>query len=177
VRHIALVVLALTATAQAEDEDPYFASFRTLSLAAGVSYHHGLVDGRVEVGADGVVDLAMGRGRWQYVASGSLGTTALQRTETTGVHGMHTHGALGTRWLARQFIPADQLAVELYLHGAAGVEHERYMDERVTRPDLDLGFALAVRRLRRPGVFARFDIDAVFAEGSPGVAAGMVLGW
>lgn len=181
VRHIALLLIALTATAHAgdgEDEDAYFASFPKLSVAAGMAGHGGRVDGKPEDGMAAVLELAYGRGRWQYLAEGDLGSTNLQRTMTTHVPGTRTRGALGMRWLARQFIPFDPLGIELYLRGTAGLSRYHWVDERETHADLTLGLSVAARAFRRPHVFARFDLDMVFAAGGdPGIAAGMVVGW
>jgi hypothetical protein len=180
VRHIALVLICLTATAHAddgEDEDAYFASFPKLALAAGMTGHGGHVDGRPEDGMAGVLELDYGRGRWQYLLDGELGTSNVQRTMTTPVAGTRSRGAVGMRWLARQFIPFDPLGIELYLRGTAGVEHFHWTDGQQSRPDLSLGLSFAARAFRRPNLFARFDLDLVFASGDTGIAAGMVVGW
>ena len=184
VRHIALLLIALTATVHAdpdehedEDEDAYFASFPTASFAVGMNGHGGRVDGKPEGGLGGVLEIDYGRGRWQYLAEGSLETSNVQRTMTTHVAGMRRRGALGMRWLARQFIPFEPMGVELYLRGAAGLESYQWVDDKMTRPDLDLGLGVAVRMFRRPRITARFDLDMVFAAGDTGIAAGMVLGW
>ena len=175
-RHVAIVLLALTATAHAEDEDAYFASFPKLSVAAGMTGHGGRLDDRPESGLGAVLEVDYGRGRWQYLAEGSLGTSTVQRTMTTSEGGMRSRGALGMRWLARQFIPFDPLGIELYLRGTAGLEHFRWASDQETRPDLTLGMSFATRAFRR-GVFTRIDVDMVFARGDTGVAAGVVLGW
>lgn len=176
-----MVLLALTATAHAEgseDEDAYFASFPRVSVAAGMGGHSSRIDGKPEDGMAGVLELAYGRGRWQYLVEGDLGSSNLQTTMTSHVAGRYERGAAGMRWLARQFIPFDPLAVELYLRGTAGYESHRWTDEtRESRPDLDLGISLATRAFKRPHVFARFDLDMVFASGDTGVTAGMVVGW
>jgi len=182
VRHIALVLIALTATARAEpdadDEDQYFASFPKVSIAAGASGRSTRIDGKADSGATAVLELAYGRGRWQYFLEGNLGVTNLQTTMTTSISGRFERAALGMRWLARQFIPFDPLGVELYLRGAIGVEDHRFVDDtRVSRPDLDVGLSFAARSFRRAHVFTRFDIDMVFARGDTGITAGMVLGW
>lgn len=181
VRHIALLLICLTAaTARAddgEDEDAYFASFPKLTVAAGMTGHGTRIDGKPEDGLAAVLELAYGRGRWQYLLEGELGSSNLQETMTTHVPGTRSRGAAGMRWLARQFIPFDPLGIELYLRGTAGVEHFHWIDERQTRPDLSLGLSFAARAFRRPQLFARFDLDMVFASGDTGITAGMVVGW
>jgi hypothetical protein len=178
VRHIVLLLLALTATARADDdEDQYFASFPTKMFAAGVTGHGGRVNGHPEVGIGPSLELGYGRGRWEYLATGSFESSRLERTEMTVVGGHRLRGALGMRWLARQFIPFDALAVELHLRGLAGLSRYTWDEGRRTQPDLDVGLAVAVRMLRKPGIAVRFDLDLVFAEGDTGVAGGMVFGW
>jgi hypothetical protein len=182
VRHIALVLLALTAAAHADpdtdDEDQYFASFPKLSVAAGMTGHDSHIDGKPETGMTAVLELAYGRGRWQYLVEGDLGTTNLQTTMTSHVAGRFQRAAVGMRWLARQFIPFDPLGIELYLRGTGGLESYRWTDERtLSRPDLDVGLSFAARAFNRVHVFTRFDIDLIFASGDTGLTAGMVLGW
>jgi hypothetical protein len=178
VRHIALALLALTATAHAEDEDAYFASFPKVSVAAGMTGHSSHIDGKPEDGLAGVLELAYGRGRWQYLVEGDLGSSNLQTTMTSHLAGRYERAGGGMRWLARQFIPFDPLAVELSFRGTAGYESHRWTDEtHASRPDLDLGMSFAVRAFKRPRLFARFDLDMVFASGDTGVTAGMVIGW
>jgi hypothetical protein len=178
VRHIVLLLIALTATARADDdEDQYYASFPTKNFAAGFTGHGGRVEGRPEAGIGPMLELGYGRGRWEYLAEGSFETSSLDRTEMTKVNGQRWRGALGMRWLARQFIPVDELGVELHLRGMAGLSRYHWDDGKQTQPDLDLGLAVAVRMLRKPGIAVRLDVDLVFAEGDTGVAGGMVIGW
>jgi hypothetical protein len=179
VRHIALILLALTATAHAEDdEDAYFASFPKVSVGAGIMGRDARIDGKPESGVTAELELAYGRGRWQYLVEGDLGASDLQATMMTHVTGRRERGAAGMRWLARQFIPFDPLAIELYLRGTAGLEHYHWIDDtQLSRPDLDLGFSFAIRAFKRPHLFVRFDVDMVFAAGDTGGTAGMVVGW
>jgi hypothetical protein len=178
VRHIVFLLLALTATARADDdEDQYFASFPTKMFAAGLAGHGGRVEGRPEAGLGPTVELGYGRGRWEYLATGSFESSSIARTEMTTTSGNRWRGALGMRWLARQFIPVDELGVELHLRGMAGLSRYTWDDGTQTQPDLDVGLAVAVRMLRKPGIAVRFDLDLVFAEGDTGVGGGMVIGW
>lgn len=178
VRHIVLLLLALTATARADDdEDQYFASFPSKMLAAGITGHGGRVEGRPEGGVGPVLELGYGRGRWEYLVEGSYETSGLARTEMTTVDGNRWRGAAGMRWLARQFIPVDELGVELHFRGMAGVSRYHWDDGEHTQPDLDVGLAVAVRMLRKPGIAVRLDLDLVFAENDTGVSGGMVVGW
>jgi hypothetical protein len=178
VRHIVLLLLALTATARADDdEDQYFASFPTKMASAGITGHGGRVNGRPEAGVGPTLELGYGRGRWEYLATGSFESSSLARTDAMSVNGTRWRGAAGMRWLARQFIPIEELAVELHLRGLAGVSRYHWDDGNETQPDLDLGLAVAVRMLRKPGIAVRLDIDLVFADGDTGVEGGMVVGW
>lgn len=178
VRHIVLLLLALTATARADDdEDQYFASFPTKMLAVGVSGHGGRIAGHPEGGLGPMLEVGYGRGRWEYLAEGSYESSSIERTMMTTAGGSRLRGALGMRWLARQFIPFDALGVELHLRGAAGLSRYRWDDGRQTRPDLDVGLAVAARMLRRPGVGMRVDLDLVFADGDTGFGVGTVLTW
>jgi hypothetical protein len=178
VRHIVLLLLALTATAHADDdEDQYFASFPRVMFAAGVTGHGGRVEGRPEGGVGPTLELGYGRGRWEYLAEGSYSTSAIERTQMTTVDGQRWRGAVGMRWLARQFIPIEELGVELHLRGLAGLSSYKWVDDKHTQPDLDVGLAVALRMLRKPGIAVRLDFDLIFAEGDTGVAGGMVVGW
>jgi hypothetical protein len=178
---IALVLLATATQAHADDpeddEDSYFVSFTKHSLAAGFTGHSGRIDGRPERGMGAQLELGYGRGRWEYLAQGELEGSSLQQTEMTSSPGRRTRGAFGVRWLARQFIPFNQLGVEMYLKAAGGLASYHWMDEHTTRPDIDLGVGFGVRRFARHDLFVRLDLDLLFSRGDSGFAAGLVFGW
>jgi hypothetical protein len=181
VRHLffalAIVAISTPAHADEDDEDAFFASFSKLTIGAGFAGHSGRIDNHGEAGLGTRVELGYGRGRWQYGAEGDLESSALQTTEMTALPGRRMRGALGVRWLARQFIPIDPLAVEMYLHAAAGLSSYRWMDERSQRPDLTVGVGTGVRRFGRHDIYMRLDLDLVFSRGDSGFAAGLVAGW
>ncbi len=177
---LALAFVAISTPAHADDdddEDAYFAGFGKHTLAAGFVGHGARIDNRGESGMGASLELGYGRGRWQYTAEGSAESSGLRTTEMTTVPGRRLRGALGVRWLARQFIPIDPLAVEMYLHAAGGLASYRWMDETSQRPDLTVGVGAGVRRFGRHDIFVRLDFDLVFSRGDAGFAAGLVAGW
>jgi hypothetical protein len=180
---IALALLAIAVPAHADDpqsdddEDAYFVPFTRHSIAAGFTGHGGRIDGKSESGMGARLELGYGRGRWEYLAEGELETSALQQTEMSSSPGRRTRGALGVRWLARQFIPFDQLGIEMYLKAAGGVASYHWMDDHSTRPDIDLGVGFGVRKFARHDIFVRLDLDLLFSRGDSGFAGGLVLGW
>ncbi|MBV8756088.1 MAG: hypothetical protein JO257_02360 [Deltaproteobacteria bacterium] len=180
-RHIlialAFVAISTPAHAEDDDEDAYFAAFGKHTLAAGFGGHGGRIDGHGEGGMGAMLELGYGRGRWQYTAEGDVESSDLRTTEMTTLPGRRLRGALGVRWLARQFIPVDPLGVEMYLHAAAGLSSYRWMNERSQRPDLTVGVGSGVRRFGRHDIFVRLDVDLVFSKGDAGFAAGVVAGW
>ena len=182
-RHIALGLLLVLAASPAradddpDDEDSYFAAFPRHTLAAGFVGHSTRIDGHSEGGMGAELELGYGRGRWQYTADASLENSTLHETEMTAVAGRRTHGALGMRWLARQFIPFDRLAVDMYMHAAGGLASYHWMDGHSTRPDLEVGVGFGMRRLARQDVFVRVDLDLLFSRGDSGFTGGLVVGW
>jgi hypothetical protein len=185
VRHatpfLALALLAAASPAHADDgdddEDSYFVAFGKHTIDAGFTGHGTRIGGLSEGGMGARLDLGYGRGRWQYTAEGSLESSSLQQTQMTATEGRRTRGALGVRWLARQFIPINDLGVDMYLHAAGGISRYRWMDGASTRPDVDLGVGMAVRKFARHDIFVRLDLDLLFSRGDSGFAGGLVLGW
>jgi hypothetical protein len=183
VRHIALAIAVLAAASPAhaddgdDDEDSYFVGFGKHTIAAGFTGHGTRIDGRSEGGMGARFELGYGRGRWQYTGEASIETSSLQETEMTTSPGRRTRGALGVRWLARQFIPVDALGVDMYLHAAGGLSAYHWMDAHSTRPDVDLGVGMGVRKFGRHDVFVRLDLDLLFSRGDAGFAGGLVIGW
>lgn len=174
---LAVVAISTPAHADEDDEDTYFAGFSKFSVAAGFVGHGGHVDNHGENGMGAHLELGYGRGRWQYAVEGDAESSALQTTETTTMPGRRMRGALGVRWLARQFIPIDPLAVEMYLHAAAGLSSYRWMDETSQRPDITVGVGTGARKFGRHDIFVRLDFDLVFSRGDSGFAGGLVAGW
>ena len=168
VRHIVFLLLAPTATARADDdEDQYFASFPTKMFAAGLAGH----GGRGKVGPEA----GSGRGRAR-VRPRALGVprdrqlrelVARCSNEMTTVYGNRWRGALGIRWLARQFIPVDELGVDLYLHGA-GLSRYHWKDGKQTRPMSTSGWH-GRAHVRAPRISVRLDLDLLFSRGRFGI--------
>ena len=174
---VAVLAAASPARAEVDDEDTYFVGFPRYTVDAGFTGHGTRIDGLTESGMGARLDLGYGRGRWQYSAEGSLESSSLQETQTTASAGRRARGALGVRWLARQFIPVDQLGVDMVLHAAGGLSSYRWMDGTSTRPDVDLGVGMAVRKFARHDIYVRLDLDLLVSRGDAGFAGGLVLGW
>ena len=177
---LAFALLAAASPAHADDEDDedsYFVAFGKHTIDAGFTGHGTRIGGLSEGGMGARLDLGYGRGRWQYTAEGSLESSSLQETQMTASAGRRARGALGVRWLARQFIPVDQLGVDMYLHAAGGLSSYRWMDGTSTRPDVELGVGMAVRKFARHDIYVRLDLDLLVSRGDAGFAGGLVLGW
>jgi hypothetical protein len=160
VRPLALLLLLVATPAWADDDDggePEYRGFPTVSLGAALQFHGTELAGHYESGAGLAVELAFGSGRWQVTGEGAVASSArMERTGST------THGAVGLRWLARQFSPADGGAIELFVTGAAGAQHYDVDDLTTTRGELMLGSGMQLRLFRRPRLVVRFDARAVF---------------
>ena len=94
-------------------------------------------------------ELALGSGRWQYLAEGLVGSASLGDVNDPLMHvsGRMLHGAAGVRWIARQFRPASEAGAELFFMGLGGVERFYFDDgERVLRGNARLasGYRSAV---------------------------------
>lgn len=211
VRTFALVitiVAALTAPALADDDDgdgeQDYVGMPKLSAAFGIQGHASRLGARTEGGFGPTFELALGRGRWQYVAEGSIATSGMEVWTTptilTKIDGRLVRGNLGLRWIARQFQTDRSGALELLLLSGLGVQRFKYDDPRhggrLTRPEVSVGFAIQGRSFRSPRLAFRIDVRAVFtpsdsesalvscsggcmdeAGSSTGLLTGIALAW
>ena len=158
------LVLALPSAAGAEeDEDGDFIAQPKRSVGLTLLAHGSRLGGRAETGIGPALDLAIGRGRWQYFIEGAIASSAVGEGEmrTTG---RLAHAGLGARWLARQFRDQNRTGgFEMFLSGLLGLERF-YLDDgtRLTRPELAVGFGLHGRLYKRPRIGVRFDFRIVF---------------
>lgn len=183
---VLLVAVATTSVARADDddEDGDFSGFRTVSAGVSMPYHTTRIDGRAESGVGPAVELALGRYRWQYLVEGSLATSGVDTPTMTAPaarsRGSLARGAVGARWLARQFRPASSGAFELCLLSMLGVQHFSFDERQLTRPELALGVDMQVRALRRRRLTVRFDARVLYTPGERdgmGFSAGGGLAW
>lgn len=178
-RTLAYATLALVAglaaapsVAHADDEDPdgEFVAFRAKSIAIGGYGHGSRVGGQSEGGFGPTLELAYGRGRWQYLAEGSYAsssfddpTSPVTSTERMRIEGHVWRGALGTRFLARQFRPDSTGGIELFLLSLLGMEHFHYSGgSKLTRPEVALGMGVQGRVYRKPHLAFRIDLRVLF---------------
>jgi hypothetical protein len=167
-------VAAVPAVAHADDDDDDpdgdFVPFRPRSIAIG-GYGHGTrVGGNSEGGFGPTLELAYGRGRWQYLAEGAYAGSSFPDPDApSAAQGMKTidghlwRGALGARWLARQFKPDSSGGVELFLLSLVGMEHFHYAGgAKLTRPEIALGMGVQGRVYNKPRLAFRLDIRLLF---------------
>jgi hypothetical protein len=183
------VLAALASPAFAGDdpdddpEDESYAAFPGHAVAIGLHGHGSRVDGQTEGGVGPVIELALGRQRWQYVVEAGISTSSRNQ-----VDGNQMRAALGARWLARQFAPNRYVGLELLLGADAGVQRLAYHDgARTVRPEVALGMAIQGRLYHRPHVTLRVDLRAVFtpdrddrmneAGASMGLQTGLTCGF
>jgi hypothetical protein len=167
-----LAIAALAAPARADDDDDDdgdYAPFPTRSIAIGGYGHSTHVAGHSEGGFGPTLELAYGRGRWQYLAEGSYASADRDPTMTplspgqTRIEGHVWRGALGARWLARQFTPDSSGGVELFLMSLAGMQHYHYAGgSKLTRPEVAFGVGIQGRIYRKPRVAFRLDMRLLF---------------
>lgn len=153
-----------------DDPDGDFVPFRTKSMGIG-GYGHGTrVGGRSESGFGPTLELAYGRGRWQYLAEGAYASSSFDdpsspatSTEKMKIDGHVWRGALGARFLARQFMPDSSGGVELFLLSLVGMEHFHYSGgSKLTRPEVALGMGVQGRVYQKPHLAFRLDIRLLF---------------
>jgi hypothetical protein len=158
-----LIAIATTAPARADVEDTDVIPVPRSEVAAGLVGHAGRYLGRSEGGFGPYVEVAAGRGRWQYF--GELGATKLDLgkdpVERTGVF---VRGGGGVRWLARSFRFDEAVAIDMNLEAFAGLGQLRWDHaEKVLRPDLGVGLGYQLRLLRWKKVTLRVSARAYFA--------------
>jgi hypothetical protein len=192
------IVLALVATTRADDdseqdEDGEIVPFPKRSVALSFGGHGTRIDGNSESGIGAALELAVGRGRWQYFGEGGLASSALVAPlRTSGsaegmIRGRMAHAGLGVRWLARQFRPSSSGGVELFLLSRAGVQRFYFDDgTRVGRPELAFGFGLQGRVYKRPRIAFRMDARVLYTPcrdcmddsgSSTGFSSGIGFAW
>jgi hypothetical protein len=188
VRILVCLVLLVSATAYADDEDDAYVPNRGHSFAIGFAGHGSHVQGRSEGGFGLLGEIALGNGRWQYLAEGLFSTASLGDVNDPLMHvsGRMLHGAAGVRWIARQFRPASDAGAELFFTGLGGLER-MYFDDggRVLRANTSLGVGVQVRGYKRPHIALRMDGRIVFfrddhmttISGSPGFMTGFAFAW
>jgi hypothetical protein len=181
---VALVLVAGTAVPSVawaddsdDDDDPdgEFFPFKSRSIAIG-GYGHGThVGGHSEGGFGPTLELAYGRGRWQYLAEGSYSGSSFEdpdapATSTTRmrIDGHVWRGAIGARWLARQFTPDDSAGIELFLLSLVGMQHFHYDGgAKLSRPEVALGAGVQLRVYRKPRLAFRIDVRILFTPSDP----------
>ncbi len=130
----------------------------------------GRIGGVGEGGIGMTLEAALGRGRWQYFVEASAARVGLENaTEEMTFDGTLGRGALGARWIARQFQMDGEGGVELYLLGAAGLQRFWWDDGgKLTRPEVDVGWGTQVRLWKwRTEVAVRIDMRVVFTPSDP----------
>lgn len=164
---LALTTLAALAGVVRADEDPDHVPFKRLSAAIGVQGHGTRIGGRSEGGFGPTLELALGRGRWQYLAEGAIATSSMSDWTTPAtemdIDGSLLRGGIGARWLARQFMPDDSGGIELVLHSLLGVQRFYFDDgSRLLRPELAVGAGVQGRVYRRPRLAFRIEARVLF---------------
>jgi hypothetical protein len=170
-----LVLAALgSATARADDDDDDdddgdYEPFPTRSIGIGGYGHATHVANHAEGGFGPTLELAYGRGRWQYLVEGSYAssdrdpTTMMLSPGEERVSGHQWRGVLGARWLARQFMPDSSGGVELFLMSLAGIQHYHYAGgSKLTRPEVGLGVGIQGRVYKKPKLAFRLDMRLLF---------------
>jgi hypothetical protein len=168
---VSTVLVALTAPALADDDDvddddEEVTPMPRTSVGFGFQGHGSRIGGRSEAGFGPTLELALGRGRWQYVAEASVATSGMDEWTTPAleseINGRLLRGSLGLRWIARQFTPAPAGAIELLLLAGLGAQRFDFDDGRLIRPEVALGFGVQIRKFENPRLAFRLDARAVF---------------
>jgi hypothetical protein len=175
---VAVGLATLTAPALADDdvdgddEDAMYEPVPKRSIAIGLQAHGSRIGGHYENGFGPSLEVALGRGRWQYLIEGSAATSRVG-----DVVGSVVRGALGARWVARQFAFDSAGALELLLLGTLGLERYAFdgstVDGRLVRPEIGVGFGLQGRSFRKPRLAFRIDVRALF---TPNTRESSVIG-
>jgi hypothetical protein len=160
-RTILLLALGAATPAYADVETSKVRAVPTGSVAIGVAGHAGKLAGLTEGAWGPMLEVALGNGRWQYLAEGSYQLVNLGASD--GIAGRKLRGGLGVRWLARSFELGTRGAIDMHLEGVAGVSRTELdgMD-RVVRPDLGAGVGYQIRAFygRRQARQAGFRVSA-----------------
>lgn len=161
------VALAVAPAVAHADDDGEFVGFPKRSIAISGLGHGSHIGGLSESGFGAALELAIGRGRWQYFGEAAL-SSAGYSSWTTGIDEMRVdgkmlHGGLGVRWLARQFRPDSGGGFEMFLLSLLGLQRFYFDDGgRLTRPEVALGAGFEVRLYKRPKLAIRVDGRVLF---------------
>lgn len=163
-----------------DDEDGDFVPLPKRNIGLSLSGHGTRIHGQSESGVGPSLELALGNDRWQYIAEGGFATSnrTMPGTENT-IGGRMLRGALGVRWLARQFRPDSGGGIELFLLSLAGAQRY-YLDDgmRLTRAELALGFGMQARIYKRPHLTFRIDARVLLTPNDPtGFMSGVGFAW
>jgi hypothetical protein len=131
---LALIAASTAARADEDDEtgeDGEFVPVPKRSVAVSFAGHGTRIGGHSETGVGPSLELALGRGRWQYFGEGGLASanvSAPAANEDGTIRGRMAHAGLGARWIARQFRPDGGGGIELFLLSRLGM-HRFYLDD------------------------------------------------
>lgn len=163
-----------------DDEDGEFVPLPRRSMGLAFSGHGTRIDGRSESGFGTTLELALGNDRWQYLAEGGFSTANLAIAGSDAMTGGRMlRGALGLRWLARQFRPDSSGGIELFLISLAGLQRY-YLDDgtRLRRAELAVGFGMQARVFKRPRLAFRVDARMLYTpDDATGFMSGVGLAW
>jgi hypothetical protein len=176
------MVAALAGVARADnddgaddDEDGDFVPMPKRSIALAFGGHATRIGGLPEAGVGPTLELALGRGRWQYFIDGGFTSASVTTSRTSPaetVDGHMTHAGGGLRWLARQFRPGSGGGVELFLVARGAYQHFSLDDGTwLGRPELDAGFGVQGRLYKRPRFAFRLDARVLFTPSTGDDAA------
>lgn len=151
---VGFFLVAAAAPARADHLHPYSTVSTTLSMM--VRDDHSAGDETTAAGS--ALELAVGSGRFQYFAEGSI--AAIQST----AGGRELRGGGGVRWLARSF-EIGHAALEMHLEGVAGYTRLARASDgyEATYPDVGFGAGWSVR-VHDPRILFRVSLRAVFAQ-------------
>jgi hypothetical protein len=168
-----------------DDDDGEFVAVPKRSVALSFVGHGTRIDGHSEGGVGAALELALGRGRWQYFLEGVLATSSI--SDPNGdvmLSGRTANAGLGARWIARQFRPDRGGGIELFLLSRLGVQRFYFEDgSRVGRPELAVGFGIQGRVYKRPRIAFRLDTRVLFTpsddmnDDTTGFSLGVGFAW
>jgi hypothetical protein len=158
---VTLLALAAPVLADVEDRDPV--PPQTRSVATGIMGQGGRYLGRAAGAWGPFIEVAAGRGRFQYFAE-LAGMRITTGEDADQRRGMLLRGGAGVRWLARSFQLDERFSLDMNLEAFAGLGQLRWeQGERVLRPDLGVGVGYQVRKLAGWKLAMRVSARAYFA--------------
>jgi hypothetical protein len=132
-------------------------------MAVQVVGHSSRLSGLAEGGWGPGLELALGHGRWQLLAEGSVAWVTAGPVDQE-VHGRQLRGGGAVRWIARSFELMDFAAVEMALEAFAGVERFDWQGGgALVRPDLGVGVGWQIRTLKHHQLGFRSEARVFFA--------------